>query len=582
MGTTNNDYDAVVIGSGIGGLTCAALLSLAGQRVLVLEKNPQLGGAMMTLYPDDDPNEVTTPELHPDPTWTWNLGIQYLTLLTAKFGPVDFVESALLPLFTTPQIGWRSIEERDTGAFQVLRLPGFPEPNEYRLYSDRDRMLEELILAFPSQERGLREYWTYFEILNQHLYTIMVAKMLPRHAAKLLMPLITRELQPLMKRQFAATLEELFPGQSDEAARLKLLLCSCWNFLGLPPETNLFFWLAAQNIQFSGVRVPHGGAITLVEGLMGYVEAHGGAHRVHCGVEEILVEGRLRKRAVGVRLASGEIIRAGAVVSSVGLGKTRQLMPDKRLPKHLERAFAKRVAVPSNFNVRVGFDPALTAADMLRLGADRTTYRFVRDGCWSMDDDPTQPGWDPPDVLIIFPKLYAMDPDEPVGQTAELIVLTSLQKHLARYTDPDDPGLTATLDIVREALLKAFEDWFPELRPYVVHTQITSPQSLMVETRQGKGSIYGLDAYKILDLDILPRSGIPGLYLSGEDILFHGITTSNGILAAGAALTPLLAQQVAKAAATAVLWTPRLLLERLLPQSPAKEMSDEVRRGLLQ
>jgi len=37
-------YDAVIVGSGMGGLACAYILSKAGKRVVVLEKNHQIGG----------------------------------------------------------------------------------------------------------------------------------------------------------------------------------------------------------------------------------------------------------------------------------------------------------------------------------------------------------------------------------------------------------------------------------------------------------------------------------------------------------------------------------------------------------
>ena len=41
-------YDAITIGSGLGGLTAAALYARAGHRVLVLERNEEFGGAATT------------------------------------------------------------------------------------------------------------------------------------------------------------------------------------------------------------------------------------------------------------------------------------------------------------------------------------------------------------------------------------------------------------------------------------------------------------------------------------------------------------------------------------------------------
>ena len=51
--------DVVVVGSGVNGLACAALLARAGLEVRVLERNDWVGGAIRTA-------EITEPGFHHD------------------------------------------------------------------------------------------------------------------------------------------------------------------------------------------------------------------------------------------------------------------------------------------------------------------------------------------------------------------------------------------------------------------------------------------------------------------------------------------------------------------------------------
>ena len=46
MGTT--DYDAIVIGAGCGGISCASLLAKKGMKTLLLEQNDIIGGCCST------------------------------------------------------------------------------------------------------------------------------------------------------------------------------------------------------------------------------------------------------------------------------------------------------------------------------------------------------------------------------------------------------------------------------------------------------------------------------------------------------------------------------------------------------
>src|SRR5918993_447826 len=54
-------WDVVVVGGGHNGLTAAAYLARAGQKVLVLERRERLGGACTLERPFADPDYVVSP-----------------------------------------------------------------------------------------------------------------------------------------------------------------------------------------------------------------------------------------------------------------------------------------------------------------------------------------------------------------------------------------------------------------------------------------------------------------------------------------------------------------------------------------
>ena len=59
------EHDAVVVGSGVNGLACAALLAKAGWDVLVLERNDWFGGCIRTA-------EITAPGYKHDVFSGWH------------------------------------------------------------------------------------------------------------------------------------------------------------------------------------------------------------------------------------------------------------------------------------------------------------------------------------------------------------------------------------------------------------------------------------------------------------------------------------------------------------------------------
>ncbi|WP_199286668.1 phytoene desaturase family protein [Nocardioides houyundeii] len=125
-------WDAVVVGAGPGGLTCAAYLAANGKRVLVLEANQVVGGSTQVFRRAGNKFE-------------FDVGTHYV----GECGPGGRMQTALSGLALTERIKW--LRQRPEGHCQIM-IPGttFQTPTGWDTYLDR------LIEAFPDEEPGLR------------------------------------------------------------------------------------------------------------------------------------------------------------------------------------------------------------------------------------------------------------------------------------------------------------------------------------------------------------------------------------------------------------------------------------------
>jgi phytoene dehydrogenase-like protein len=125
-------WDAVVVGAGPGGLTCAAYLAANGKKVLVLEANQVVGGSTQVFRRAGNKFE-------------FDVGTHYV----GECGPGGRMQTALTGLSLTERIKW--LRQRPEGHCQIM-IPGttFQTPTGWDTYLDR------LVAAFPEEEPGLR------------------------------------------------------------------------------------------------------------------------------------------------------------------------------------------------------------------------------------------------------------------------------------------------------------------------------------------------------------------------------------------------------------------------------------------
>lgn len=286
-------YDAIIVGSGINSLVCAAMLSKRGKKVLVLEREAVLGGCIRS-------EALTAP------------GYLHDTL------------SAAHPLFVTSP-GYAELKDALHGnglAYCNNDTPtGVLLPDGRSLLLRRDRAANVAAMNALAAGDGDRyaEALGFVEDNAPFIFTLLGSELWSKDVAKTVAARAWKQGAHDTLAFFGPALQtgRAWLQSAFKSEEVQALLAPWILHTGLGPESAMSA-LMAQVIAFSieavGLPLVKGGNGRTVDAFVAIVEQAGGRFETGADVAEVLVD---NGRARGVRTADGRVFEAAQVVCNV-------------------------------------------------------------------------------------------------------------------------------------------------------------------------------------------------------------------------------------------------------------------------
>lgn len=488
-------YDAIVIGSGIGGLCTAALLSQAGKKVLVLEQHYTAGGYTHSYARNG---------------YEWDVGVHYI----GDVGSPNTLVRKLFDTITEGKLKWAPMDENYDRFFLGDRV--------VNLRAGKQGFRDSLLEAFPDEEQAIDRYMALLGKMASGMQFYTLSKLAPSFTAPLLGKGLNRALPDYFNRPTYEVLRELTDNEELIGA-----LTGQWGDCGVTPKQSSFLIhsLIAKHYIHGGY-YPVGGASEIAKNIIPVIQQNGGEVFTYADVTEILVE---KGKAVGVRMADGEAIRSPRIISNAGVINTfEELLP---------RETTEKIGYPRQ---REHVNPSMPHIGLyIGLKGTPQELELPRTNFWvypSADHDGNVARFladtdsEFPVVYISFPA--AKDPDYqnrwPGTSTIEVVAPTTWEM-FEPWKDSTwgkrGEDYEARKQAITERLMAVVHEKLPQLEGRVDYVETSTPLSTAWFCRYSRGELYGLDQTpERFDQSWLrPKTKVPGLYLTGQDILTCGV-----------------------------------------------------------
>jgi prolycopene isomerase len=471
--SASQEWDVIVVGSGIGGLVTATQLAAKGAKVLVLERYLIPGGSAGYFEREGYRFDVGA-------SMIFGFGQQGTTNLLTR--ALQAVDASIETIPDSVQIHYH-----------------LPNGLDLKVHRDYGQFLQELVDRFPHEKQGIHQFydecWQVFNCLN-------AMELLSLEEPRYLM-------RVFFQHPFACLgLVKYLPQNAGDIARryindpelLKFIdmECYCWSVVPADRTPMINAGMVFSDRHYGGINYPKGGVGQIAQKLVEGLEKCGGKIQYRARVTQVVTE---KGRAVGVEVASGEVYRARRIVSNATRWDTfEKLIPAEQMPASERKWQTRYQKSPSFLSLHLG-----VKSEVLPPGTE-CHHILLED--WDRMEEAEGT------IFVSIPTL--LDPD--LAPAGHHIIHTFTPSWIDNWQ-----GLSATEYEYRKEkaagqLIARLEQIFPGLAAALDYQEVGTPRTHRRFLGREDGTYGPIPTRKLMGLLGMPfnRTAVPGLYCVGD------------------------------------------------------------------